>query len=686
MKDIQLVRNIGIFGHGKCGKTSLAEALLFTAGKTTRLGKVDDGSSCMDFEPEEIQRNLSINSSFNQFSWGKNTVFITDTPGDDNFLNDSVAAAQIVDGAIFTIGAVIGVKYQTEKIADFLTENNLPTLIFVNKMDRERANFERTVTAINETLPVKATVVHLPIGAEDNFKGVIDLIKQKAFLFDGSTGKVKQADIPDNMADDVARYRESLMEMVAETDDDLIEKFLEEGELSNDEIISGLNNAIKSAKLCPILVGSATNNQGTELLLNAICDLMPSPSDRPPREGINPKDNDIIERKPTEDQPFSALVFKTMADPYAGRLTIFRVLSGTLTGDTFYNSSKKTAEKFGQLMVMEGKETKPVKSAVAGMIVAVAKLKETTTGDTLCDAAHPIIYEMRPPIKPVISYAVFTTKKDDEDKLFSSITKMLEEDPTLRLVRDPQTNEILISGVGQIHLKIIGEKIKRKFGVEMELKRPKVPYKETIKGKAKVQYKHKKQSGGRGQYADNWLEIEPLPGGGYEFEDRIVGGVIPKQYIPAINKGVQEAMASGILAGYPVVDVKVGLFDGSFHNVDSSEMAFKISGSMAFKKGALEAKPVLLEPIMNITVQIPKDCVGEVIGDINSRRGKVMGMDSEAKLEVVTAQVPMAEILEYAPDLTSITAGRGLFSTEFSHYEEVPSHLVDAIIAESKTE
>lgn len=687
MKDIQLVRNIGIFGHGKCGKTSLAEALLFTAGKTTRLGKVDDGSSCMDFEPEEIQRHLSINASFHQFSWGKHTVFVTDTPGDDNFLNDSVAAAQVVDGAIFTIGAVIGVKYQTEKIADFLQENKLPTLIFINKMDRERANFARTVAAINEALPVKTTVIQLPIGAEENFKGVIDLIKRKAFYFDGSTGKVKPAEIPAEMADQAATYRESLMEMIAETDDELIEKFLEEGELTDEEMISGLNNAIKAAKICPIIAGSATNNQGTELLLNAINELLPSPADRPARQGTNPKDGEIVERTPAADTPFSALVFKTMADPYAGRLNILRVLSGTLAGDTFYNASKKTAEKFGQLLVMEGKETKAVKSAGPGMIVAVAKLKETTTGDTLCDAAAPIVYEMQAPIKPVISYAVSTTKKDDEDKLFSSISKMLEEDPTLSLTRDSQTNEILIAGVGQIHLKIIGEKIKRKFGVEMELRKPKVPYKETIKGKAQVQYKHKKQSGGRGQYADNWLELEPLPaGGGYEFEDRIVGGVVPKQYIPAINKGVQEAMATGVLAGYPVVDVKVGLFDGSFHNVDSSEMAFKISGSMAFKKGVLEAKPVLLEPIMNVTIQIPKDCVGDVIGDINSRRGKVMGMDSEAKMEVVTAQVPMAEILEYAPDLTSITAGRGTFSTEFSHYEEVPSHLADGIIAAAKKE
>lgn len=686
MKEIQALRNVGIFGHGKCGKTSLAEALLFTAGKTSRLGKVDDGSSGMDFEPEEMKRNLSISSSFNHISWNKNDIFITDTPGDDNFLNDAIFATQVVDSAIFTIGAVLGVKHQTEKIAAFLEESKLPTLIFINKMDRERANFERVVDAINDTLPQKAAVIHLPIGAESSFAGIVDLINQEAYLFDGATGKVHKALIPAEMADEVQMHRESLMELVADTDDELIEKFLEEGELTDEELKSGLIRGIKSAQICPVLAGAATANLGTELLLNTIVDLLPSPAEHAPFVGMTP-DGEITERASSADAPFSALVFKTMADPYAGKLTIFRVCSGTLSGDSFFNATKNVSERIGQLLTMEGKESKPIQNALPGMIVAVTKLKGTTTGDTLCDSASPIIYDAMKAIEPTIAYAVTTSKKDDEDKLFSSITRMLEEDPTLRLSRESQTNEILISGVGQVHLTIIGEIIKRKFGVEMELKLPKVPYKETIKGTTKVQYKHKKQSGGKGQYADNWIEIEPLPrGGGYEFEDRIVGGVIPKQYVPAVDKGIQEAMAAGILAGYPVVDIKVGLFDGSFHNVDSSEMAFKIAGSMAFKKGALEAKPIILEPIMDMTIQIPKECVGDVIGDMNSRRGKVMGMDSETKFEVITAQVPMAEILEYAPDLTSITGGRGHFTSEFSHYEEVPSHLNEAIIAASQAE
>lgn len=684
MSDIQMIRNIGIFGHGKSGKTTLAEAMLFTAGKTTRLGKVDDGTSCMDFEPEEQQRKNTIGSAFNNYSWKKHSVYIIDTPGEDNFINDARFAATVTDGAIFTIGAVLGVKHQTERIAEFLAENNVPALIFITKMDRERANFANAITGIKDSLPQHAAVVHLPIGAEDKFKGVVDLVSNTAYLFDNS-GKATKTDIPADMVDDVEMYRESLMEAVAETDDDLIEKFLEEGELTDSELKEGLKKAIKSAQICPVLAGAPSDNKGTQLLLDAINDLLPSPLDRQARKGINPKSKEIIERSTAADQPFSAQVFKTMADPYAGRLNIFRVFSGTLDSDTFYNATKGKSEKFGQLLLMEGKENKPINGALSGMIVAVAKLKETTTGDTVCAASDPIVYENLQAVEPSMSYAVSTTKKDDEDKLFSSITKMLEEDPTLRLTRDPNTNEILISGVGAVHLQVTGDKIKRKFGVEMALRTPKVPYKETIKKKVEVQYKHKKQSGGRGQYAENYLEISPLPpGGGFEFEDRIVGGVIPKNYIPAIEKGVLEAMSNGIIAGFPVVDVKVAVFDGSFHNVDSSEMAFKISGSMGFKKGSQDANPVLLEPIMDMTVSMPKECVGDVIGDLNSRRGKVMGMDSKVKTEEVSAQVPMAEILEYAPDLTSITGGRGTFTTKFSHYQEVPAHLTEKIVEAAK--
>ncbi len=683
MKEAHLIRNIGIFGHSKCGKTSLAEAILYTCGKNSRLGKVDDGSALMDFEPEEITHKLSINSSFSRCTWKKHDIFLTDTPGDDNFLNDAFFAAQVVDSAIFIVGAVLGIKNQTAKIANFIFNNQCPALIFINKMDRERADFNAAVNGVKENLPFKTAVIQIPIGAEDKFRGVINLLNLKAWLRD-KNGELIEAEIPAEMAEEAAVWREALMESVAETDDDLIEKFLEEGSLSDSEIKDGLRRAVREAKLCPVLAGSAVT-MGVQPLLDTIIDLLPAPVEMPARVGTIPGDGDIVERQLVTDAPFSALVFKTMADPYAGRLTIFKVISGQLSGDTFYNANKAKNEKFGQLLIMEGKEHQPVQKVETGMIAAVTKLKYTETGDTLCLAGQPIIFEMPEALRPTVTYAVSGIKKDDEDKLFAAISKMLAEDPTLRLGRENQTNEVLISGTGKMHLQITGEKIQRKFGVGMELKLPKVPYKETIRGKAKVQYKHKKQSGGRGQYADSWLKIEPLPrGGGYEFVDEIVGGVIPRQYIPAVNKGVQEAIARGVIAGYPMVDVKVSLVDGSFHNVDSSEMAFKISGSMAFKKGALEANPILLEPIMNLTITVPKDYVGDVIGDINSRRGRVMGMDSAPDGEIIKVQAPMAEIQEYGSLLIAITGGLGSFMNDFSHYEELPAQLADKIINEEK--
>jgi elongation factor G len=685
MQDVKLVRNVAILGHSNCGKTTLAEAMLFTAGKTNRLGKVDDGSSTMDFEPEEVKRNISIGSSFHHYTWKKHDVYLVDTPGDDNFINEAKFAAKVVDSAIFAIGAAVGVKSQTGKFTDFIDERKIPTVICVTRMDRERANFGNVIEGIKANLPIKPAVTYVPIGAEANFKGAVDVVNEKAYLFDDK-GKAKETEIPAEMVDEIAVYRESLMEQVAETDDDLIEKFLEEGELTNEDLVAGLKEGIKKGDLSPVCVTAASANKGTALLLDMVNELLPAPCDVGAHVGTDPKSKDVTERESTTEAPFSAQVFKTMADPYAGRLTIFKVFSGTLSGDSFYNSSKDISERFGQLFVMEGKNQKPVDSVGPGMIAAVAKLKDTVTGNTLCNDGKPIIYDALEPISPVISYAV-TAKKGDEEKVFSSITKMLDEDLTLKLTRELQTKEILVSGVGQVHLEVIGEKIKRKFGVQMKLHTPKIPYKETLKGRTRVQGKHKKQSGGRGQFADTWIEVEPLPrGGGYEFVDKIVGGVIPKTYIPAVDKGIQEAMEKGVIAGYPVVDVKVALVDGSFHSVDSSELAFKIAGSLGFKKAAQETNPVLLEPIMNISVRVPEDCVGDIMGDMNSRRGKVMGMDSETRNEVINAQVPMAEIQKYAADLTSITGGRGSFTVEFSHYEEVPGHLADKIIEASKSE
>ncbi len=679
MTDVKLVRNVAILGHGNCGKTTLAEALLFNAGKTNRLGKVDDGSSAMDFEPEEIKRNISISTAFNHYTWKKHEVFLADTPGDDNFINEAKFTARVVDNVLFCIGAATSVKNQTTKFTDFIEERSLPTIICITRMDRERANFAGVIQGIKDNLPMKPAITYVPIGAEENFKGVVNVVSQKAYMFDAK-GKSVEGEIPEDMADEVAAYREALMEQVAETEDELIEKFLEEGELTDEDLVNGLKAGVRTGQISPVSVTAAFNNQGADLLLDMINELLPAPDECPPQTGTDPKSKDIIEREPSADAPFSAQVFKTMADPFAGRLTIFRVFSGTLSGDSFYNSTKDTSERFGQIFILEGKGQKPVDSVGPGAIAAVAKLKDTVTGDTLCAEASPIVYEPLTPISPVISYAV-TAKKGDEEKVFGSITKMLDEDLTLQLTRELQTKEILISGVGQVHLEVIGEKIKRKFGVEMELHTPKIPYKETLKGKARVQGKHKKQSGGRGQFADTWIEMEPLErGGGYEFVDKIVGGAIPKTYIPAVDKGIQEAMEKGVLAGYPMVDVKVQLVDGSFHAVDSSELAFKIAGSLAFKKAAAEANPTLLEPIMNITIRVPEDCVGDVMGDLNSRRGRVMGMDSDPKSEVINAQVPMAEIQKYAADLTSFTGGRGSFEVSFSHYEEVPGQLAEKII------
>ena len=683
MQDVQQIRNVVLLGHGNSGKTSLAEALLFTAGALKRLGKVDEGTSSMDFEPEEVKRKISIGMAFNHLNWKKNDVYLIDTPGDDNFFNETRFAAQVADSAILTVGAVLGVRPQTEKFVDLIKEYNLPCLICVTKMDRERANFEKTVAGIKETTGLNPVVLYLPIGAEDKFKGVVDLLANQALFFaDG--GKTETGPVPADLADEVKSLRESLMEYVAETQDELLEKFLEEGELSDEELKTGLAAAVRNAQIAPVCACASLANLGASVALDAIIGLLPSPNQRPPRVGTHPKSGEAVERPGTADAPFSALVFKTMADPFAGRLTIFRVFSGTLKGDSFYNTAKGTAERFGQLFVMAGKEQKPVDEALPGMVVAVAKLKETTTGDTLCVESQPVLYPSVEPLPTVIAYAV-SAKKGDEEKLFSSITRLLDEDLTLKLTREQQTFETLISGVGQVHLEVVGEKIKRKFGVEMELRPPRVPYRETLKGKVTVQGRHKKQSGGRGQFGDCTIEMEPLPRGEhFQFVDKIVGGVIPQQYRPAVEKGIIEAMEKGVIAGYPFVDLKVSLIDGSYHTVDSSEMAFKVAGSLAFKKGVVQANPVLLEPIVEVEVRVPKDFVGDVMGDLNSRRGRVLGMDSTAKYEVINAHVPQAEVLLYALDLTSMTGGRGTFTVKFSHYEEVPAMIAEKIIAEYK--
>lgn len=684
--DTAKIRNLGIVAHGGAGKTSLSEAILFTAGMIDRLGRVDDGTSTMDYEPEEIKRKISITSSLDHCEWKDHSIHLVDTPGYGDFIADTRACMRALDCAVVILSAISGVKVQTEEVWNWANEFEIPRIAFVNKMDRERANFLRAIDDMEKALKARGVAVQMPLGAEENFEGVVDLVTMKAYRYakDGS-GSASEIEIPADALDEAQRLREHMVEVVAEAYDALTEKYLETGELTDEEILDGLRVGTMRNTFTAVLCGSSTLNIGVKQLLDAVCAYLPSPLDRTKAVGTNPKTEALEERAPDESEPFSALVFKTTSDPYTGKITIFRVYSGVLNADsTVFNASKGVEERIGQIYELEGKKQKAIKQAVAGDIVAVAKLKETVTGDTLCDPAKPIVYEPAPLLKPVISYAIEPKTKNDEDKIHGALHKMIEEEPTLESHRDPQTKEFIISGMGQVHLDVIVEKMKRKFNVEVLLKTPKVPYLETIRGTAKVQGKYKKQSGGRGQYGDCWIEMSPTQrGDGYIFEDKIVGGVIPRQYIPAVDKGIQEACVEGFLAGYPVVDFKVALYDGSFHTVDSSEMAFKVAGSMAFKKAMELCKPVILEPIMNMKVTVPDENMGDVIGDINSRRGKVVGVEPKANSQIIRAVVPMSEVLAYSNDLRSMTSDRGLFSMEFSHYEEVPTHLAQKVITEA---
>jgi len=684
---VEQLRNLALVGHSGAGKTSIAEAMLFNGGVTTRIGKTDDGNTLMDFEPEELKRKISISCGFHQFDWKKYTISLIDTPGDQNFFSDTKACMQASDGVAVIIDAVDGAKVQTEQGWDFAEEFNLPCLIFINKLDRERADFQRAFDDVAQTFTPKPIVLQLPIGKEAGFNGVVDLIRRQAYTYEDS-GKATPIDMPTEMQDQVDTEYENLIENIAEADDELLERYLEGETLSDDELISTLREGTLTRAFVPVLCGSATNNIGIDLLLDFINGGMPSPVDRGAFVGVEPGTDEKISRKPDPEEPFSAFVFKTIADPYAGRLSIMRVVSGTLGSDgTFLNSSKDKKERYNQLLAVAGKEQKPIQSAVPGAIAAMAKLKETTTGDTLCDEGNLISFKVADPIPPVISYSVQPKSKEDEDKILTSLGKLLEEDNALSLSRNSETKEILLSGRGQIHIEATVEKLKRKFNVEVVLSIPKVPYKETVKRKVRAQGKHKKQTGGHGQYGDCWIDMEPLPRGqGFEFVDAVVGGVIPKTYIPAVEKGIVESCQKGTLAGFPCVDFKVTLNDGSFHSVDSSEMAFKIAGSLAFRKATAEAGSVLLEPIMKVSIITPEDFMGDIMGDLNGRRGKVLGMDNKGKNQIINAQVPMAEFLTYAPDLNAITGGRGTFFMEFSHYDEVPAHIAQKIIEEATKE
>lgn len=686
--DVKEVRNIAILSHGAAGKTSLADAIVFTAGAVDLMGSVDAGNSVFMHEPEEISRKITITSALGFADWKGVRINIIDTPGYINFLEEARGTLRAVDGAVLIISAISGVKAETEKIYKFACDYEIPRVAFISKLDKERADFFRAVGDMEKYFCKNSLVLQLPIGLEANFTGVVDLIKMKALMFaqDGS-GKFEEKDVPANMKDDAVAYRKKLVEQIAETDDSLLEKYLDKGDLSQEDIIAGLKHGTIGGGLLPVLCGSPVKNMGIQPLLDMVLMCLPSPAEHArvvQIKGIDPKTGNETVRKPAADEHLAAMVFKTINDPFAGKLSLVRVFSGTLKADSsVYNASKQLKEKVGSLFHIQGKKQITTHALTAGQIGAIAKMKETLTGDTLCSESHPIVMNFAKFADPVMSYAIVPKTRGDEDKVGTGIHKLLEEDPTLKFTFDDQTKEMVLSGMGQVHLEVTLEKLKRKFGAEVTMKTPKVPYKETIRAKAKAQGKYKKQSGGHGQYGDAWIEIEPLRRGtGFEFVDKIVGGVVPRQYIPAVEKGVIEAMHEGSLAGYPMVDVRVTLFDGSYHTVDSSEMAFKVAASMGFKKALEAAKPVLLEPIMSVEVVAPDDTLGAVIGDLNSRRGKVQGVVPQSGGQSIKALVPMSEMLSYVPMLNSLTSGRGMYTMEFYGYEDVPSHLAQKITQE----
>ncbi|HVO22814.1 MAG TPA: elongation factor G [Candidatus Margulisiibacteriota bacterium] len=684
--DVKVIRSVGVAGQGGVGKTSLADALLFGAGAVTRLGRVDDGSSVFDFEPEEIRRKITLTSAIHSLTWKKHDITLVDLPGYANFLPDALTCMRACTGVVFVLApAKDELRVEAEKMWARSAELQLPVLAFVSRMDRERADFQAAVDDMKKLFGANPVPIQHPIGAADAFRGVVDLITMRA-LIGQADGSLKEEAVPEDVKAAAEAARERMIEAAAEANDALTEKYLENGTLSNEEVVQALREGTLARRFVPVLYGAAAKAIGMQPLLDASIEYLASASDLGVLSGQDPKIKEPIERRPEADEVFSALVFKTTVDPFAGKLSIFRVLSGKVATDsTVLNVNKDSKERLGHLSKLAGKKQVPVPHAVAGEIVAVAKLKDTATGDTLADEKAPILYPGFTQAPPAISFAVEPKSKGDEEKATQALARMMEEDPSLEMHRDPQTRELILSGVGQLHIEVVIERLKRKYGAEVELKAPKVPYKETIKGRAESQGKLKKQSGGRGQYGDTWLKVEPLPRGtGFEFVDEIVGGVVPRQYIPAVEKGVREALNEGILAGYPIVDVRVTLYDGSYHEVDSSEMAFKIAASMGFKAALAKAKPVILEPIMSMEVIVPDDSMGDVIGDLNSRRGKVLGVDSKPGGQVIRAQVPMSEVLKYSPDLRSMTSGRGSFTVAFSHYEEIPAHLADRVIKEAE--
>ncbi|HEY1457859.1 MAG TPA: elongation factor G [Solirubrobacteraceae bacterium] len=674
------IRNVALAGHRGAGKTALHEALLFEAGVTARLGSVSDGSTVSDSDPDEQARQMSISTTLSSFDWAQRKINLLDTPGEPSFLADALGALRVCESAIFVVNGVMGVEVSTARLWAQAAELDIARLLFVNMLDRERADFFRTLEALKEAFGQHVVATEIPMGSEHEISGVIDLIDMKAFRQDSAErGAFTEIPIPDQFSDLAVEYREKLMDEVAEVSDALMERYLEGEEISHSEIVEALKDGTNHGRIFPVVCGVATQNLGTSRLLEAIVEDLPSPV----KHGALQVGD--VQLEPQEDAELFAYVFKTRADPFAGRINLFRVYQGVMCQDTqVLNTRAHVKERIGQLFVFAGKQTEHVREFGPGDIGAVAKLKETHAGDWLADRDEPIEMGSLKLPAAVMAFAIEPKTRGDEDKVFASLHRLQEEDPVIDLHRDPQTGEQIVAGLSQVHVEVIVDRLRSRFGVEVNLKPPQVPYQETIRGQAKAHGRHKKQSGGRGQFGDCHIEVEPLsPGEGFQFVDQIKGGVIPHSFIPAVEKGVREAMDTGVLAGYPVKDVRVRLFDGSYHSVDSSEIAFKLAGAQAMRQALQEADPVLLEPIMLVTLSVPEQYVGDVIGDLNSRRGRPQGMEPVGAMTEVKAEVPMTEMLSYAPDLRSITGGQGDYTLEFLRYEEVPAHLSEKIIGEA---
>ena len=681
---LEKLRNIGIIAHIDAGKTTTTERILYYTGVSHKIGEVHEGTATMDWMEQEKERGITITSASTTCFWREHMINIIDTPGHVDFTVEVERALRVLDGAVGVFCAVGGVEPQSETVWRQADKYHVPRIAFVNKMDRIGADFFNVVKEIEEKLNGNPVPIQIPVGAESNFVGVVDLIKMKAIIWDSDVlgAKFSLKDIPDELADMALEYRDKMLEKLADIDDEFAEKYLEGEDISEDEIKRVIRKGTIDTKITPVLCGSAFKNKGVQPLLDAVVDFLPSPTDIAAVKGIDPRTGEEIERKASEDEPLALLAFKIMSDPYVGKLTYFRVYSGTLKAGSYaYNSTKGKTERIGRLMRMHANKREDVDAVYAGDIAAAIGLKYTTTGDTLCDEQNPILLESMEFPEPVISIAVEPKTKADRDKLSNALQKLAEEDPTFRVRYDEETNQTIISGMGELHLEIIVDRLKREFKVGVNVGKPQVAYKESIKGKVKQEGKFIRQTGGHGQYGHVWIELEPLERGkGFEFVDKIVGGVIPKEFIPAVEAGIKEAAESGVLAGYPMVDFRVTLYDGSYHEVDSSDMAFKIAASMAFREAAKKAKPYLLEPIMDVEVTTPEQYLGDVMGDINSRRGKIKNMSEKGNLKIIRAHIPLGEMFGYATVLRSITQGRGTYTMQFSHYEEVPKNIAEKII------